>query len=277
LHDVAPATWPACRRVLAAVGEVADIPLTLLVVPAYRGRRATRDAHFAAAMQAHLQRGDELVLHGYSHVDEQPPAVPLSRPLEWAVRRIYTAGEGEFSALGFEAARERLLAGARWFAANHWPLAGFVPPAWLISRPARAALRSLPGFEYTTTLHQMIHLPSGAHYGAPSIVFSNRSALRRRLSVPWNHGIARAVARQPLVRFGLHPNDADDPVLRAAWQHLLAQLLLVREPATKCSALRALMAASGRSDDQDRDRRDARPDDAACRDVARIVQAERNA
>jgi predicted deacetylase len=33
IHDVAPATWTECRTLLEAVAAVADIPLTLLVVP----------------------------------------------------------------------------------------------------------------------------------------------------------------------------------------------------------------------------------------------------
>ena len=32
IHDVAPATWPDCQRVIAAVHAVAPIPLTLLVL-----------------------------------------------------------------------------------------------------------------------------------------------------------------------------------------------------------------------------------------------------
>ena len=59
MHDVAPATWERCQRVLAAIREVADIPVTLLVVPAYHGQCSAQPA-FEAQMTARSHRGDEL-------------------------------------------------------------------------------------------------------------------------------------------------------------------------------------------------------------------------
>ena len=129
LHDVAPATLPHCLKVLEAVREVANIPLTLLVVPAYHGA-ASAQPDFECAMSAQLAAGNELALHGYSHKD---PGVPSS-VADWLRRRVYTAGEGEFWALSEKEADDRLTLGRRWFDANGWPLAGFVAPAWLLGR-----------------------------------------------------------------------------------------------------------------------------------------------
>ena len=106
LHDVAPATWPYCRNVLEAVQEVADIPLTLLVVPAYHGQCSAQPEFEQAISQQHAA-GHELALHGYFHADPHMP----SDIVDWFRRRIYTAGEGEFCALSEEEARERLTLG----------------------------------------------------------------------------------------------------------------------------------------------------------------------
>ncbi len=117
--------------------EVAQIPLTLLVVPAYHGE-CSAQPEFEQAMTAQLAAGHELALHGYFHLDPQVP----SDVIDWFRRRIYTAGEGEFCGLSEEEARERLTLGARWFAAKGWPLAGFVAPAWLLGPGAWKALRT---------------------------------------------------------------------------------------------------------------------------------------
>ena len=69
LHDVAPATWRSCQQVLTAVREVADIPLTLLVVPAHWGRCSALVPGFESAMTDQLTQGHELALHGYFHRD----------------------------------------------------------------------------------------------------------------------------------------------------------------------------------------------------------------
>lgn len=191
LHDVAPLTWPACMRVLAAVREVADIPLTLLLVPRFHGTGP--HARFERNMSTLLTRGHELALHGWTHLDE----MPVHGPAAWLRRRFYTAGEGEFAALSEEAATARLHAGCEWFEAHGWPLQGFVAPAWLLSPGSWHALRRFP-FIYTSTLNGLYAL----HAGDPVIdtpqqlhcrsqVYSTRSAWRRGMSIAWNSMLAK--------------------------------------------------------------------------------------
>ena len=131
LHDVAPATWPRCVRLLAMLDEIGARAITLLVVPDFH-RRGTiaSDAAFIAAIEARLERGDEIALHGYTHVDEaEPPRLPSA----WFRRRVLTASEGEFSALDRLNAAHRIAAGRDMLARIGWHVYGFVPPAWLAS------------------------------------------------------------------------------------------------------------------------------------------------
>ena len=225
LHDVAPATWAACRRVIDAVGEVAPVPLTLLAVPRYHG--APRSLAFDSRLTERHEGGDELALHGYTHHDDGRPRGPL----DLMMRRIYTAGEAEFAALPREAALQRLVAGARWFQANGWPLHGFVAPAWLLGRDAWAALEALP-LQYTSTLRCIYALPRRQALHAPSIVYSTRAAWRRVGSLCWNTLSGRRLQRRALVRFELHPHDADHGYLRRSWQRLLAEQLQYRRAET---------------------------------------------
>jgi predicted deacetylase len=233
LHDVAPATWERCQRVLAAVREVADLPITLLVVPAYHGGCSAQPA-FEAALSQRLAAGDELALHGYFHCDPQTP----SGVLDWLRRRVYTV-EGEFATLCEREARERVLLGQRWFAANGWPLAGFVAPAWLMSDGAWAAVRGNRDLLYTSTLTHLHLLPVVASLRAPCLAYSTRSAWRRLGSRAWNTALLRPARTLPLVRVGLHPGDADDAAIRRSWQRCLARLLEDRRAVTKETFARA--------------------------------------
>jgi hypothetical protein len=124
VHDVAPATWDRCQRVLDAVRAVADIPLTLLAVPAYHGK-CSAQPRFEMQLTERLAAGDELALHGYFHCDPQSPCGLA----DWLRRRVYTV-EGEFAGLCEREAAERIHLGQRWFAANGWP------PAALRTSPA---------------------------------------------------------------------------------------------------------------------------------------------
>lgn len=232
LHDVTPTTWASCRKVLDAIHAVAPVPLTLLAVPHYH--RAPRDAAFEAALDTQLAAGNELALHGYLHLDDQP----MRGPLDQLLRRSYTAGEGEFSRLGREEALRRLQAGIDWFDARGWPLDGFVAPAWLLSRGSWQALRTLP-FRYTSTLRYLHALPQGERLTSQSLVYSTRSAWRRHLSIAWNDLLAHTQQSQPLARLELHPHDADDIRVRRAWQTILARQLLEREAMTTAAFVRA--------------------------------------
>lgn len=228
LHDVAPSTWPHCLKVLEAVREVADVPVTLLVVPAHHGSSSAQP-EFEAAMSAQLAAGNELALHGYFHVD---PGVP-SGVVDWVRRRVYTAGEGEFCGLSETAADERLTLGRRWFDANDWPLAGFVAPAWLLGAGAARALRARNDLQYTSTLTELIVLPEAYAIRAPCLTYSVRQAWRRPASLAWNTLLARLTRQVPVLRLGLHPRDAEFKSVRRSWQRLLERALSERVAVTK--------------------------------------------
>ena len=86
IHDVAPATRPLCQALLDAIAGVAQLPLTLLIVPRYHG--AARDPGFEHWLDRAVERGDELALHGLTHCDDGTP----SDFFDWLRRRWYTAG-----------------------------------------------------------------------------------------------------------------------------------------------------------------------------------------
>lgn len=229
LHDVAPATWAGCQRVLEAVHAVSPLPLTMLVVPRYH--RTFFHPAFERQMDKYLIQGSELALHGYTHMDE----MPVRNPAAWLQRRFYTAGEGEFAALSTEEAYWRLAAGRGWFNKHGWPLHGFVAPAWLLSAGSWRALRE-NGFRYTSTLRHLYMLPDHAHaeqrLTAQSLVYSTRSAWRRAMSIRWNQLLDATQEDAPLLRLELHPQDADFPEVRRSWQRLLAKALVTRTPVT---------------------------------------------
>jgi predicted deacetylase len=236
LHDVAPPTWAACERLRRCVEAVAPVPLTWLAVPRYHG--AAREAPFEAALGARLAHGDELALHGLTHRDEGRPRGAFDR---WR-RSVYTAGEGEFAALGQAEARRRLDEGRAWFEARGWPLHGFVAPAWLASAGTLDALEEL-GFAYTCSLSRLMALPSRRSLHAQSLVYSTRAAWRRTLSLGWNASVARVERQRPLLRFELHPGDAEHAAVRASWMRLLAAALREREAVTLSQAVQRLLGA----------------------------------
>ena len=87
--------------------------------------------------------------------------------------------------------------------------------------------------KYSTTLSTLKVLHGGPLLRAQSLVFSSRSAWRRVAS----HAVAEVVAQRlrhaPLVRFGLHPVDADHERVVRHWQSLLERFSKSHQPTTK--------------------------------------------
>lgn len=229
LHDVAPATWPVYAPLVRWL-DARGVALTLLVVPWWHGgRRITADRAFRAAMDARLVRGDELVMHGWRHVDEAPPP---RGPQAWFRRRVLTAGEGEFAALDERAAQRRLCAARHAFARCGWPLHGFVAPAWQLGAGARAAV-TRAGLAYTSDRHALYRLPDWTPLAAPALVASPRSAWRRACSRAWGRACLHRWHEAAVLRVALHPGDAAHPALRTWWQQMLGEVLETRAVHTK--------------------------------------------
>ena len=236
IHDVAPATWAECLHLLHAIRAVADIPLSWLVVPCYHGSTRT-SRPFERSLEQLAGQGHELVLHGYTHRDEAAPATSLAGRL---LRTLYTESEGEFAALGTEPARRRIELGLHWFQQRSWPVAGFVAPAWLMSKAAFEALRLFP-FEYTATYARFHAWRAQYSVLAPSMVYAARNRYGRWVSPPAASILARLHFAAPLCRLALHPRDAHHPALVRHAQELIEQLLMRRDPLTKLAVAQRLL------------------------------------
>ncbi len=230
LHDVSPARWAGCTRVLRRVHAVAqaagvELPVTLLVVPRMHGKAAA-PALYLRWLHRLARAGHELALHGFTHQDDGPPASSWHERL---LRQTYTAGEGEFAALTQHEAALRLAAGRGWAQEHGLQMRGFVAPAWLLNEAAWQAVTQA-AFDYTCTRGEIVALPSRHALPARSLVFSTRAAWRRWLSVPWNRMLAWQQRQEPLLRLELHPGDCDHPHIERCWTQLLARALRERGP-----------------------------------------------
>lgn len=235
LHDVSPATLTGCRRLAAMIDEVApSVPMTQLVVPAFhRSPVFTEHAEFRLWIESRLTHGDELALHGFYHVDDS--AAPRS-PQAWFARRVMTAGEGEFSALRADIARQRIQQGLFAFQQCGWRAAGFVPPAWQIGIAARVVLDEF-AFAYTSTTRHLVRLPGGEAFRVPCFGFSARNVWRRKISILYNRWSMRRWRHEPFVRIALHPIDAMHADTLDAWRGIIRRLCSDRDAVTKSELL----------------------------------------
>lgn len=236
LHDVSPQSWSDYREFVAAVDALGTVPMTWLVVPDFHKHNALEQApEFCGFLERRLARGDELVLHGYYHCDDQPAPQTVR---DYFMRRIYT-WEGEFYGLGVTQAMARLEAGIELFRRLGWPLHGFVAPAWLMSQGTRQALRHLP-LDYTSDARHLYQLPDFLGIDAPGIVWSAGSAWRRGISKALGDIRERQRRQASTLRLGLHPVDMRHGFSRRYWFDLLQRLLKDgRIPMTKIGWLQA--------------------------------------
>lgn len=244
LHDVAPARWEGCSRVLRVLRALAQdhgapLPATLLVVPRWHANPATPDA-WLRWLHRQRERGHGLAIHGFTHHDDGPP------PRGWTDRlrrEAWTAGEGEFAALDYRSAAARLAAARAWAARHGLPADGFVPPGWLLGDDARRAVADA-GFDHLCTFRTLQVLPDGPALATPALMFSTRARWRRTLSCGWNPWLARRARQAPLLRLDLHPDDADHADVRRCWTRLVRDALQTRQPVLLADAAAALRAGT---------------------------------
>ena len=206
LHDVSPLTRPVFEPMIAELRELGVERTSLLVIPDHHHRgHMLADAGFCCWLEGLARQGHEIVAHGYYHQRAPRPAETWRQRV---ITRVYTQGEGEFYDLSKEEAAGLLARAKEDFGKlDAPPPTGFIAPAWLLSGPAREAVREA-GFRYTTFLTGVETFgPSERFIPARSLVYSPRNRWRRVCSLAWNAGLARSLRDTPLLRMGLHPPD----------------------------------------------------------------------
>jgi len=230
IHDVAPATADETRLWCADVDSL-GVPASLLVVPGpWRGSSLGETPGYADVLRERVGRGDELVLHGWTH-RAGPEGTRWRRALGYAVAR----GAAEFGALDEAEAAQRLAAGRAVLDGYGLAVEGFTPPGWLASGAANRALRAA-GFRYTTS-HLGLH-DLGTGRLRPGFALSHRpgGGLGERLGAGVLHAGARWGAyRRGLVRIALHPDDRHRPGLRDVTMRAIEGVLAAGAVATTYS------------------------------------------
>lgn len=225
IHDVSPLTLEPCRRALALVEAcgVRRDALTLLVIPRHEDRVSIHEHGPTLDWVRGLARdGATLVTHGLTHRMAGRHLDPWGA--WWA--HAFARGQGElFRAAGsFADAR---LSSARELMARaglEQALRGFVPPAWLLSPGARAAVVRA-GFAWYEELGAIFR---GDQRLARRVVgFGSLSA-----SEAWvTARVAALQARLPPVdtRLAIHPADLERPGFTRVVEGTLRKLLEGRE------------------------------------------------
>jgi predicted deacetylase len=230
IHDVSPVTREPVTFMIAALARIGVRRVSLLVVPDHHHHgNITADPDFGTWMRDLVAAGHEPVLHGYYH---QRQRQARESPRVRLFTRFYTAGEGEFFDIPFRDAQELLTRGRDELGqcAGVAP-AGFIAPAWLLSRPGEAAAREL-GFAYTTRLKSISDLAAGTQHHSQSLCWSVRSRWRRAVSLGWNPFLFERLHSNPVLRISIHPPDLVHPRIWRQVQDLAVRALETREAVT---------------------------------------------
>lgn len=240
LHDVHTGSW---RRYRSFVDELAAAGIgrtSLLVVPHWKGaERIDASPELAEWLRATAARGHDVCLHGLVHGVERVRGGALAQ----LIGRFYTAREGEFHRLGYEAAARRLRDGRALLARAGLDTAGFTPPAWLAGREVLYALADL-GFLYSTTLGSLILPGAGLRLRAPTLVFSSRSRWRQAGSLAWVPLWARLTVRARVLRLAVHPGDLVVPAIRRSLGRLIRAVAAGRRSTTYRDLAAAIVAGA---------------------------------
>jgi hypothetical protein len=227
IHDVSPKFESEIDRLLELIEPHVGERVAMLVVPNHWGDAPiVHGSAFATRLRGWSDQGFEVFLHGFYHRDDSRRAGVFDR----LKASVMTAGEGEFLGLGRAPATSRIREGRALIEdVIGRPIDGFVAPAWLYGTGVLEALRNeaVPIAED----HWRVWSPAtgGVLARGPVITWASRTRLRLASSL----AAAAALRRAPIdvLRVGVHPPDAGQPVLMKSIDKTLRTARLTRRPA----------------------------------------------
>jgi predicted deacetylase len=213
LHDVEPATLARCREIRAWLERRGIERVTLLAIPAPRGRPIRpRCSDLARWLRERSAEGDRVAQHGFSHVQAHPAGLPR----QWLARR-QGGGGAEFVGLDASGTAEALDLGREILIEAGLEPRGFVAPGYAYTRELRSALRSR--YAWWTDL-VAVRTPAGSRY-SPALCLGASSALKRLSSPALVRGLAAAGGS--VMRVDVHPADFNRRRSREALERLIGR------------------------------------------------------
>jgi predicted deacetylase len=213
LHDVSPAFVREIDRALELCERFGAKP-ALLVVPNYhRAFPLAEHPDFCKRLRGLADRGHEVYLHGLLHqADMTPRREAAGRPRglqRWFAQRVVSAGEAEFSDLGYMEAAQRLDEGLSTLHAVGLRPHGFVPPAWSMPPWVRPLLGAR-NLRYTEDHLRVYDAVRGSARATLLINWATRSRARLWSTLLAGRALWHAHPLLP-VRLALHPHDFSHP------------------------------------------------------------------
>jgi predicted deacetylase len=211
LHDVEPATLGRCREIREWLAHRGVERVTLLVIPAPRGRPIRpRCSDLATWLRERSADGDCVAQHGFRHLQ----ADRARRPRQWLARR--QGGDvAEFVGLDSRRTAEALDRGRAILLEAGLEPRGFVAPGYAYTRSLRSALRA----RYAWWADLVAVRTAARSRYSPALCLGASSAFKRASSPPLVLGLA-AVGGS-MMRIDVHPSDLDRRRSRGALERLL--------------------------------------------------------
>ncbi|MBI5608326.1 MAG: DUF2334 domain-containing protein [Deltaproteobacteria bacterium] len=229
LHDVSPAHDEVVFRSIEHLRSKGVDALTLLVVPDYHMRADLRHHRdFCKRLKRALGPRDEVALHGFYHLADRAPATAAAK----LAAATLTAGEGEFQALDYPAALQRIQQGLHVIEETlDLRPQGFVAPAWLQNDAVVRAVRAA-GLQWCEDHLLVCDVQSGQQILAPALSMASRDPVRRLGSVATASLGSALLPALRTVRLAVHPGDYAHQPLVAALDGVLDRWLVHHPPVT---------------------------------------------
>lgn len=229
LHDVTPRHFDRLLLIDKFLDEAGiGNRYAMLVVPDFWKKWPIEAfPEFRSWLKTKADAGVEIVLHGFTHIDETDHSTLADR----FKAHFLTAREGEFLGLSREEATSRLIHGRRILETlTGQPITSFIAPAWLYGEAARTALHDL-GFTIAED-HWSVWNPltRQVFVHSPVISYASRSRPRVLSSIAWSRIATTALAPLDTVRVALHPHDLDVEPLVRELRRVMSEFLGSREP-----------------------------------------------
>lgn len=209
IHDVTPEFKKELNEIISELDQKKITPRSILVIPHYKQKyNILSDNEFVFWLRQLENKGDELVQHGYDHIQQTTILKNVGNfSLQEKILELYAQKYAEFQNIDYNEARKRVRKGKEIMRLAGIMPVGFVPPVWLINPESEQAIKD-EGFSYMALVNSLKIFSSGKNLKSEVVGFASSPKITDYLLRFYNLYLTKIRLKdRKLVQVAIHPQD----------------------------------------------------------------------
>ncbi len=209
IHDATPKFRKELNGIISELDQRKVTPRSVLVIPNYKQKyNILFDEEFVFWLSQLKSKGDELVQHGYDHIQQ---TTILKNKKNYSLQEknleMYAREYAEFQNIDYNEAKRRIQKGKEIMRLAGIVPVGFVAPVWLVNPESEKAIKN-EGFRYMALVNSLRIFSSSKDLESEVVGFASSPRIIDYLLRFYDLYLTKIrLINRELVQVAIHPQD----------------------------------------------------------------------